>query len=267
MGKPTSYYKRGDWLAICDVCGFRYNATELRLRWDGLRVCPKDFEVRQPQDFVRGVKDIQAPPWTRTPPEDISPPGALCTMQARLSIAGFSVPGCWIIGRRLFPDPIQFPTPWKGSQDYVNFADRIVLVWTARSPFDDSIAFSDNFAITGKTTAFTLADSAAFTDALAFTFGKQLHDALLHFDDVFTDAHFDLDVDDEIIFQDPDAGPDRTHGIFINEFIAFTDTCTPQKGALVVDALALASAGMVRDQSYVNMSYILQDYVGQVRNF
>lgn len=28
-------------------------------------VCHGDYEVRQPQDFVRGVADVQAPPWTR----------------------------------------------------------------------------------------------------------------------------------------------------------------------------------------------------------
>lgn len=65
-----SSYKKGDWNALCDVCGRQYKASRLKLRWDGLRVCNKDFELRHPQDFVRAKLDIQAPPWTRPEPID-----------------------------------------------------------------------------------------------------------------------------------------------------------------------------------------------------
>lgn len=61
----NSYYKSGDHNAICDRCGMEYKATELKKTWDGLWVCSKDFEVRHPQDFVRGVPDQQAPSFTR----------------------------------------------------------------------------------------------------------------------------------------------------------------------------------------------------------
>jgi hypothetical protein len=38
---------------------------ELQLRWDGFMVCSGDWEPRQPQDFVHGVADLQAPKWAR----------------------------------------------------------------------------------------------------------------------------------------------------------------------------------------------------------
>lgn len=60
-----SRYDRGDWKTICDVCGREYKASQLKQRWDGLKTCSDDWEPRQPQDFVRGVADTQAPPWTR----------------------------------------------------------------------------------------------------------------------------------------------------------------------------------------------------------
>jgi len=66
----SSRYDRGDWIAICDSCGRKLKASALRQRWDGLKVCQDDFEPRQPQDFVRGVADYQAPPWTRPEPQD-----------------------------------------------------------------------------------------------------------------------------------------------------------------------------------------------------
>jgi len=39
------------------VCGQVFLASQMRMRWDNLFVCQADFEVRHPQDFVRGVPD------------------------------------------------------------------------------------------------------------------------------------------------------------------------------------------------------------------
>lgn len=39
------------------------------MRWDGIMVDERCWEPRQPQDFVRGVADYQAPPFTRPEPE------------------------------------------------------------------------------------------------------------------------------------------------------------------------------------------------------
>ena len=64
MGQ-ADHYEHGDWNAICDACGFKYKASKLRKRWDGLMVCEKDWEPRQPQDFVRGVKEDQSVAFTR----------------------------------------------------------------------------------------------------------------------------------------------------------------------------------------------------------
>lgn len=59
------YYKPGDYNSICDQCGSKRKASQLKLQWDGLRTCEKCFELRQPQDFVRGVPDPQGVPWSR----------------------------------------------------------------------------------------------------------------------------------------------------------------------------------------------------------
>jgi len=58
----------GTYSAICDVCGFKFKAVDLRMRWDGAFVCSKDWETRQPQDFVRGLRDNQRVPIAR--PDD-----------------------------------------------------------------------------------------------------------------------------------------------------------------------------------------------------
>lgn len=61
--KPN--YVNGAWKADCDRCGRTYKNYELKLEWDNLRVCQDCWEIRQPQDFVRAVADIQSPAWTR----------------------------------------------------------------------------------------------------------------------------------------------------------------------------------------------------------
>ena len=63
-------YDKGDWLTICDVCGRKYKATNLKKRWDGLMCCDDDWEIRQPQDFVRGIADTQIAPWLRSEPSN-----------------------------------------------------------------------------------------------------------------------------------------------------------------------------------------------------
>lgn len=63
-------YVQGQWNAICDRCGVKYKSGQLRREWTGLRVCSGGgtndcFEMRHPQDHVRGKPDRQASPWSR----------------------------------------------------------------------------------------------------------------------------------------------------------------------------------------------------------
>ena len=67
-------YTRGLWKCVCEACGRVYKNTQLRQRWDGFLVCEDDWEPRQPQDFVRGVADYQAPPFTRPEQSDVFEP-------------------------------------------------------------------------------------------------------------------------------------------------------------------------------------------------
>jgi hypothetical protein len=69
MGQ-ADFYKHGDWNFICDVCGFKFKASQGRRRWDGVYVCLKDFEHRHPQEKRRGIKDTQNVEWTRPESDD-----------------------------------------------------------------------------------------------------------------------------------------------------------------------------------------------------
>ena len=61
-------YNSGNWKAVCDSCGRIFPASELQQRWDGLKVCRWDYEIRQPQDFVKGQADKITPAYVRVEP-------------------------------------------------------------------------------------------------------------------------------------------------------------------------------------------------------
>jgi len=97
-----SRYDKGDWKTACDSCGRLFKASSLIKRWDGVMVCRDDWEPRQPQDFVKGVADIQTPAWTRPEVPDTFSYG--CTTTS--AIAGVAIASCAISGNRTNPGRI-----------------------------------------------------------------------------------------------------------------------------------------------------------------
>lgn len=61
----SDYLRVGDWNASCSMCGRKRKASEMVKNWQGMWRCPEHNEARQPQDFVRGIPDIQTPPWVQ----------------------------------------------------------------------------------------------------------------------------------------------------------------------------------------------------------
>lgn len=56
------HYVPGDYYRICERTGFKVRAGRTRKEWTGRFVRDQSFEPRQPQDFVRGVRDDQTVP-------------------------------------------------------------------------------------------------------------------------------------------------------------------------------------------------------------
>lgn len=73
----------GNWNALCDSCGRKYKANQLRKRWDGLMVCEEDWEQRHPQDLLRVQREQISVPWSRPyPAQDTYIPETLWYNQA-----------------------------------------------------------------------------------------------------------------------------------------------------------------------------------------
>ena len=94
-----NYFLSGSFNLTCDVCSKKIKASDAKQRWDGLIVCPSDFEHRHPQDYVRAKTDKITVPYTRPVPEYIFTDVVyVCTVDGKTAIAGLAVAGCSITG-------------------------------------------------------------------------------------------------------------------------------------------------------------------------
>lgn len=99
---PRNSVEWGNWNAICDVCGFKFKASTMRKRWDGLMVCETDYELRHPQDFLRVRGDHPAVPWARPEAEEVFH-GPACYIWDTSAFAGLGTAGCMQAGRAPLP--------------------------------------------------------------------------------------------------------------------------------------------------------------------
>lgn len=98
MGR-ADFFANGEFNFVCDFCGAKNKSSNAMKTWDNFYVCKHHKEVRNPQDFLRGVKDNQTTPWSRPfqPPLcDTSdfPYVRFCTLQMSNAIPSYAVPGC-----------------------------------------------------------------------------------------------------------------------------------------------------------------------------
>lgn len=95
--------RRGDRFGYCQMCGRRFFVSQLRLRWDNLWVCPSDYELRNPQEFVTGLGD----PYPEFPilPAPAIVEAPTCTINGLSDVVGYAVVGCAIVGSRGNPTP------------------------------------------------------------------------------------------------------------------------------------------------------------------
>lgn len=67
MGE-SNYYSDGQWNVTCDLCSKKIKSSTATKTWDNFYVCRHHREARNPQDFLRGVKDEQTVPFSRPEP-------------------------------------------------------------------------------------------------------------------------------------------------------------------------------------------------------
>jgi hypothetical protein len=96
---PRNYYKSGEWNIRCMVCDRKIKSGSIMKRWDGLLVCPDDYENRHPMDFLRARAERISVPFTYQSSFDQFdgpnyPPYPYCTPEGSSGIAGWATAGC-----------------------------------------------------------------------------------------------------------------------------------------------------------------------------
>lgn len=57
----------GSWAYVCQSCGFEFPSEDIKLRWDGLRVCKKDWEPKHPQLLIKIREETAVPAFVNSP--------------------------------------------------------------------------------------------------------------------------------------------------------------------------------------------------------
>src|SRR5712664_3742934 len=110
-----NYFKSGEWNVWCMVCNRKIKSGQMLKRWDGLLVCPDDYDNRHPMDFLRARNEKIWVSFTSDTNFDQStgiqyPIYPICTPAGSSGIAGWLVAGC---GRPSlgFPNGLQNTIP------------------------------------------------------------------------------------------------------------------------------------------------------------
>ncbi len=85
-------FRPGGFYRISDRDGHRARNYNTKKEWNGLWVGSEEWEARQPQDFVRGVPDVQTVPDAR-PPEPILDDPSIYTGPNQTSLTAATLPG------------------------------------------------------------------------------------------------------------------------------------------------------------------------------
>lgn len=83
----------GNWKVACHVCGWWYPSSEIKRRWDGVLVCPNDYETRHPQTLIRINGEKAVPTFVS---KDASPDtfAVFCSLEAQSCYSGLATSGC-----------------------------------------------------------------------------------------------------------------------------------------------------------------------------
>lgn len=256
----------GNWNALCDSCGRKFKASDLKKRWDGLMVCSEDWEMRHPQDLLRVQKEQISVPWSRPYPASDS------------YITKFGLLDNIPITSTNDQDYVELGY---FLEDYIQDNFYIVLKWVRQ--FDDQLDVLDSLAINDKavmtdslalsetvlvTRRFvrTFTDTATMSDALVNTLSKVLADVTSATDVFARSVKYARTVSDNV-------SPSEATAFSTSKPLADTTTITDTLTYVVryfktfSDTTTLTDSGSIFYVDYVGPAYFAADYVGTTTTF
>jgi len=88
-----NHLRLGSWNLICDICGQKKKAEDIKRRWDNYLVCNDDWERQHPSDLLRVPKEKGFVPYSfREPPDSLLPP--ICSVEGCYPLADLGTADC-----------------------------------------------------------------------------------------------------------------------------------------------------------------------------
>jgi hypothetical protein len=96
---PGNYFKSGEWNVYCMVCNRKIKSGLMMKRWDGLLVCPDDYENRHPMDFLRSRQERISVPFSSDTSfnqfTDVTyPTYPYCNAEGSSGVPALAIAGC-----------------------------------------------------------------------------------------------------------------------------------------------------------------------------
>ncbi len=170
----ADYFAQGDYNASCFECGRKFKASELKKHWKGYYVCPEHWEPRHPQDFVRGIADVQAVPWAQPLPADVYVATPLAIAENETVTFAETIAKAMGI---VIPDVATY-TGNKSNESLgtVILGDGILGGGGRYLGMSSSFSFSEMVTLAGAET-FSATDSFSFADGVTIVHGIVIHPA------------------------------------------------------------------------------------------
>lgn len=262
-----NYYVSGAWNVICDSCGKKIKASEAKQRWDGLIVCPADFEMRQPQDFVKARSDKITVPFTRPRPSDnfIYTQGLWDTIGISDgdTDSDYIYPLSGYFAEDYMIDYIAFKivTTWKRQfEDAVTDLEETINMAYSIGAILDTVDFSETVSVVRRFVR-TFNDSTTITESQANSLLKALSNTINALDTYTHTVKFSR------FFNDSVDSPTDSVSIKPNKIIAESVTLTESITYLINiiktlnDTVTTADSGSITYQNYIDPTYFSEDYI------
>ena len=256
----------GNWNALCDSCGRKFKASDLKKRWDGLIVCEEDWEQRHPQDLLRVQREQISVPWSRPyPAQDtyITKFGLV----DNVPMHDYHDEGDYVGPDYFASDYIAdffIVTKWKRQfNEQLNMLEQLAVSF--KRPVTDSVSLADSISVVRRFVR-AFSDTTSPTDASAITFAKALADTTTIVDALSAAMKFNRSFSDAVT---------STESLALKVSRPLSDTATMSDSVAILmrdfktisDTVSLADSGNLLLKNYVDPSYFAADYVGTTTTF
>lgn len=268
-----NHYVSGSWNLICDVCSKKIKASDAKQRWDGLVVCPDDFEHRHEQDYVRARVDKITVPFTRP-----RPPDAFILQHSLSDLVGISDDDLrdgymeYSIENPYFAeDYIEqirsfiIDMMWdRGFQDLLSNISETIDVDFSTGITDNITVSEDILVVREFLRSFT--DSETLNDSNEISVDKPFVDSSLVSDSVSRLLTWSRDLSDTLLLLEQQT---VTTTKALSDSISVTESFVASLHIIqsLVDSVSTTDSGFAVLMNYTEPNYFESDYVGEYTTF